>query len=383
MSQNNTHSATCFKDSDIATLYKELEDLRKQVQQSEQAISELRRRSDIQEAQNQMLSISLLSVSLREQLQKILLLILHIPWLALEKKGCIFLVDETDKNLKMVAQHNLNGALLTMCANVAFGSCLCGGVASSQQLLFKSCIDADHSHHPDAMKAHGHYVLPIISNQKTLGVLNLYVKHGHKPDVIEHDFLQSSGKLLAGIIERKIIEQKLHRLSYHDDLTGLANRRNFMEYLSHIINVSNRVERHFAVLFLDLDHFKAANDNYGHDYGDEVLVEAARRMKRCVRQSDVVARLGGDEFVACINLLDDVKYALIIGEKIQQAVSQPYQIKNTAIQIGISIGISIYPDHGDNPELLLKKADLALYQAKENRGCVAIYQPDCVQPNCD
>lgn len=383
MSQNNTHSATCFKESDIVALYKELEELRQQVQQSERAVAELRRRSDIQEAQNQMLSISLLPVSLGEQLQKILLLILHIPWLALEKKGCIFLVDDSHKNLKMVAQHNLNAALLDMCANVAFGNCLCGRVANSQQLLFKSCVDADHEYHPEDMEAHGHYVLPIVSSEKTLGILNLYVKQGHESDVIEHDFLQSSGKLLAGIIERKIIEQKLHRLSFHDDLTGLANRRNFMEYLSHIMNISNRVERRFAVLFLDLDHFKAANDNYGHDYGDEILVEAARRMKRCIRQSDVIARLGGDEFVACINLLGDVKYALIVGEKIQQAVSQPYQIKNTVIQIGISIGISVYPDHGKNPELLLKKADLALHQAKENRGCVAIYQSDCVQANND
>jgi diguanylate cyclase (GGDEF)-like protein len=329
-----------------------------------------------------MLSISLLPISLREQLQKILLLILHIPWLALEEKGCIFLTDDTHKKLKMVAQHNLNAALLTMCANVAFGNCLCGRAANTQKLLFKSCVDADHEYHPDGMKPHGHYVLPIVSNEKTLGVLNLYVQHGHQADVLERDFLQSSGKLLAGIIERKTIEQKLHRLSYHDDLTGLANRRNFMEYLAHSINVSDRVERRFAVLFLDLDHFKAANDNYGHDHGDEVLVQAARRMKSCIRQSDVLARLGGDEFIACINLLNDFKYASIVGEKIQQAVSQPYQIKNTIIEIGISIGISIYPDHGDNPELLLKKADLALYQAKENRGSVAIYQPDCVQPNC-
>ena len=384
MSENNySQQDDGDKNFDIAKLYREIKDLRKQVNESEQAVAELRRRSDIQEAQNQMLSISLLPISLREQLQKILLLILHIPWLALQEKGCIFLTDDTQKNMKIVAQHNLNAELLTMCANVSFGKCLCGRAANTQQLLFKSCIDAHHEYHYNEMEPHGHYVLPIVSNEITLGVLNLYVQHGHQTDVLERNFLQSSGKLLAGIIERKTIEQKLHRLSYLDDLTGLANRRNFMEHLAHSINVSDRIERHFAVLFLDLDHFKAANDSYGHDYGDEVLIEAARRMKSCMRQSDVLARLGGDEFIACINLLNDLKYAVIVAEKIRQAVSRPYQIKNTIIEIGISIGISIYPDHGANPELLLKKADLALYQAKENRGSVAIYQPDCVHPDCN
>ncbi|CAG1020840.1 partial putative signaling protein, partial [Patescibacteria group bacterium] len=184
----------------------------------------------------------------------------------------------------------------------------------------------------------------------------------------------SSSRLLAGIIERKMLEQKLHRLSYHDDLTGLANRRHFMEHLEQTININQRVERYLAVLFLDLDHFKAANDLYGHDYGDEILIEAARRMENCIRQTDLLARLGGDEFIACINLLNDPKYAVSVAEKIQRVVSQPYYVKNAVINIGISIGISIYPQHGSNPEILLKKADIALYSAKEQRGSVSVYR---------
>ncbi len=363
-------------DTDITTLYQEVERLRIQVEQSKQAVAELRRRSDIQEAQNQMLSISLLPISLKEQLHKILLLILHIPWLTLEEKGCIFLANDSQNTLEMVVQHNLGNELLKTCASVPYGTCLCGSAASTQQLLFKSCIDADHVYHPGKMQPHGHYVLPIISASQTLGVLNLYVKHGHHSDILERDFLHSSGKLLAGIIERKIMEQKLHRLSYYDDLTGLANRRHFMEHLAQTININQRIERHFAVLFLDLDHFKAANDNYGHDYGDEVLCEAARRMESCIRQTDLLARLGGDEFVACINLLSDAKYAMIAAQKIQKIVSQPYFVKNATIEIGISIGISLYPNHSTEPGMLLKKADHALYQAKENRGSIAVYQPE-------
>jgi diguanylate cyclase (GGDEF)-like protein len=132
------------------------------------------------------------------------------------------------------------------------------------------------------------------------------------------------------------------------------------------------------VLFLDLDHFKAANDKHGHDYGDEVLITASRRMENCIRQTDLLARLGGDEFVACVNLLNDTKYATLVGQKIQYAVNQPYCIKNTIIKIGVSIGISFYPDHATTPEILLKKADQALYQAKEHRGSISVYQPDPV-----
>jgi diguanylate cyclase (GGDEF)-like protein len=149
-----------------------------------------------------------------------------------------------------------------------------------------------------------------------------------------------------------------------------------MEHLAHTININQRVERHFAVLFLDMDHFKAANDDYGHDYGDEILCEAARRMESCIRQTDLLARLGGDEFVACINLLNDTKYAMTVAQKIQNIVSQPYIVKNVTIKIGISIGISFYPEHSTEPEMLLKKADQALYQAKENRGSIAIYQSE-------
>ena len=362
------------KDTEINALHLELEKLRTQVHQSEQAVIELRRRSDIQEAQNQMLGISLLPISLKEQLHKILQLILNIPWLSLEKKGCFFLSNEIQNTLTMVAQYNLSEELLKQCSTVLYGDCLCGKAAKYNHLIFKSCMDADHEYLTEKTMPHGHYILPIISSGKTLGVLNLYVKHGHCSDKLEQDFLYSSARLLAGIIERKMLEQKLHRLSYHDDLTGLANRRHFMEHLAQTVNINQRVGRCFAVLFLDLDYFKEANDLYGHDYGDEVLVEVARRIENSIRQTDLIARLGGDEFIACISLLNDPKYAVSVAEKIQRIVSQPYYIKDAIIKIGVSIGISIYPQHGTDAEILLKKADIALYSAKGQRGSITMYQ---------
>lgn len=363
-----------YNDTEIKALHLELEKLRAHVHQSEQAVIELRRRGDIQEAQNQMLSISLLPISLKEQLHKILQLILNIPWLSVEKKGCFFLSNEIQNTLTMIAQYNLPDELFKQCATVPYGDCLCGKAAQSRQLIFKSHVDNDHEYSPEMELPHGHYILPIVSSGKTLGILNLYVKDGHCSDRLEQEFLYSSGRLLAGIIERKMLEQKLHRLSYHDDLTGLANRRHFMDYLAQTININQRVERCLAVLFLDLDYFKEVNDVYGHDYGDEVLIEVARRMENCIRQTDLLARLGGDEFIACINLLNDAKYSVSVAEKIQRVVNQPYYIKNAVITIGVSIGISIYPQHGSDAEILLKKADMALYASKEQRGSIGIYK---------
>jgi hypothetical protein len=133
MTANNiSKQISNYNDADIAALYQEVERLRIQVNQSELSVAELRRRSDIQSAQNEMLSISLLPASLKELLHMILLLILDIPWLALEKKGRIFLADESPDNLKMVVHHNLDEKLLKMCARVTYGYCLCGRAANSQ-----------------------------------------------------------------------------------------------------------------------------------------------------------------------------------------------------------------------------------------------------------
>ena len=149
-----------------------------------------------------------------------LLLILDIPWLTLEEKGCIFLVKEHQKSLEMAVHHNLGDPLLKMCANVAFGRCLCGRAAQLQQLVFKACVDADHENRPTGITPHGHYNVPIISKGATLGVLNLYVKHGHQPDSTEQQFLIMAASALASIIERKETETKLQTLSHVVDASG-------------------------------------------------------------------------------------------------------------------------------------------------------------------
>ena len=283
----------------------------------------------------------------------------------------------------MVAQHNLCDSLVEMCQRIVPGQCLCGRAAVTQELLFRDCIDHDHDNRPEGMKPHGHYIMPIVSNGRTLGILNLYVKHGHRQDVLEREFLSACGQILAGIIERKLIEQELRRLSGTDELTGIANRRSFMQHLNLRLEPGTAGNSMTAVLFLDLDHFKQVNDTYGHEYGDQLLIHVAQRVRDRVRSNDVVARLGGDEFAILLEGITTPQQALQVAGSVIAAVTEPYDIKGQLLQIGGSIGISLFPEHGLQGEDLLKKADQALYHAKSQRGLALLYDPERQIPLCN
>ncbi|MEZ5529766.1 MAG: sensor domain-containing diguanylate cyclase [Porticoccaceae bacterium] len=357
------------------TLEQEVCRLTRQIEEYQLRMTELKQRSDIQDALNEILNISLMPVSLEQQMEQILLLVLDIPWLSLDKKGCVFLSDEKGTRLNMVAHHNLGESLLGLCRQIRFGQCLCGRAAAAQELIFRDCVDHDHDIVPAGMKPHGHYNMPIVSHGRTLGVLNLYVRDGHQQSALEREFLAACGKAMASIIERKRIEEQLHRLSFLDELTGIANRRSFMNHLDQVIDESALHNRLFAVLFIDLDHFKGVNDLHGHEYGDQLLVEAAARIRESLRETDFVARLGGDEFVALLEMVPGEDKALDIARQLIRDVSQPYSIKGRLLSIGASIGVSLYPQHSKYSESLLRMADSALYQAKDKRGDAYLFQP--------
>lgn len=178
------------------------------------------------------------------------------------------------------------------------------------------------------------------------------------------------------ISERKAAEAEIKKLAFNDPLTRLPNRRLLHDRLQHGIEVSRREGKNMALLMLDLDHFKAVNDSLGHLAGDELLQQAAARITARLRSSDTVARLGGDEFVVLLEdfaCLENVKQ---ITEKIIADLSDPFQLSQSGdLRIGVSIGICLYPQHGDSPEVLMDRADEALYQAKaQGRGCFTYYR---------
>jgi diguanylate cyclase (GGDEF)-like protein/PAS domain S-box-containing protein len=170
---------------------------------------------------------------------------------------------------------------------------------------------------------------------------------------------------IRDISERKKAEIALSELAYKDLLTNLPNRRLFYELAERSLSLAKRNNNKIAIMFIDLDGFKAVNDNYGHEIGDKVLVEVGRRLKSCLRASDVVARLGGDEFTVVVEDVQNNKDLEILGQKIIHNVSTKILISSHQIQLGVSIGVAIYPENGADINLLVKHADSAMYKVKE------------------
>ena len=163
----------------------------------------------------------------------------------------------------------------------------------------------------------------------------------------------------------KEAEEKLKTLAYNDELTGLHNRHYFQTQLHRTLARANRVGSKLAVLFMDLDRFKSVNDSLGHPAGDELLKVVANRIKNSLRESDLCARLGGDEFVVLIEHFNEPDVVIKVSEKIINALSQPATIHNTEVQVGTSIGVSVYPGDGEDATTLIKHADSAMYLAKK------------------
>jgi len=160
-------------------------------------------------------------------------------------------------------------------------------------------------------------------------------------------------------------EQILH-LAQHDTLTALPNRILFYDRLNQAITRSRRDKELFAVLFLDLDGFKVINDTLGHDAGDALLCEVAKRIVACVRDSDTVARMGGDEFTVILSNVRTPDSKDRVAKEIIEALARPFTINGKNCSVSVSIGISIYPDNGKTAEQLVKLADAAMYLAKNS-----------------
>ncbi len=180
------------------------------------------------------------------------------------------------------------------------------------------------------------------------------------------------------ITQRKATEEQIRLLAFYDSLTQLPNRRLLQERLKHSINMERRDGRQLGLLMLDLDRFKTVNDSLGHLAGDKLLQQVAERITARLRNVDMVARLGGDEFIVLLEDIAHPKDAARVAKDIIADLSKPFCLsQNDNVLIGASIGISLYPQHGDSPEMLMDHADAALYQAKDaGRGCFAYFSED-------
>ncbi len=193
--------------------------------------------------------------------------------------------------------------------------------------------------------------VPVIVDKKQVGILGIY----------------------QDITTRKRSEERLQYLATHDLLTELPNRFLFTDRLKQALAKAQRSGQSLAILFLDLDGFKNVNDTFGHMKGDALLKEVSQRLYSCVRKSDTLARLGGDEFAYLIEDIKDIQDVTRISHKILVSLANPFSLDGNPIILTASIGISLFPQDGDNTEALLIKADSAMYQAKDNGGNTSVF----------
>lgn len=188
----------------------------------------------------------------------------------------------------------------------------------------------------------------------------------------------------SDISQQKETEARIRHLAHHDPLTQLPNRLYLQVSLEQLIHMAQRNNEEIAVMFIDLDRFKVINDTLGHNIGDFLLIEVAQRLKSCVRESDVVARLGGDEFVILLMGENVISIANTISQKILHSLTQTYYIEQHPLHTSPSIGISIYPHDGTEIDVLMKKADTAMYHVKSmGRNNFQFFDTSTEQHNCE
>jgi len=181
------------------------------------------------------------------------------------------------------------------------------------------------------------------------------------------------------ITDRKESELRIRYMALHDALTGLPNRILLEDRLAQAITLARRNQKSVALLMLDLDRFKDINDSFGHYVGDRLLEEVSKRLHASLRDSDILARLGGDEFVIGVPMVADNREIETVAHKILSTLSAPFRIEGRELQIGASIGISVYPVDGENSEALLQFADAAMYAAKKRRGIYCFFTPELTE----
>ena len=192
------------------------------------------------------------------------------------------------------------------------------------------------------------------------GAADYLVKDRLDIDIIE--------RTIRYAIDRKNAETELARLAHYDALTGIPNRLLFNDRLDRALQRADRGDSPFALLYLDLDGFKAVNDAYGHDMGDKLVQGIAERLSQCIRRTDSVARIGGDEFTVLLEKTTSTNDTVTIAQKIIDVITEPFNINGQQMRVGSSIGIAVYPEAGRDATTLIKHADMAMYEAKAMQG---------------
>ncbi|MCP4282967.1 MAG: EAL domain-containing protein, partial [Gammaproteobacteria bacterium] len=212
---------------------------------------------------------------------------------------------------------------------------------------------------------------------KVLGAFGMYYDYPALPNKEESSDLTSAARLASLVMERDHAQKRIQQLAYTDELTGLASRARFYQSLEELIKTSKRHNRHFSLLYIDLDDFKDINDSLGHDIGDSLLKKIANRLASASREADFIGRLGGDEFCLLVEDVVDDYNAANVAQRCLEIISQPIELSTRKLTPTCSIGVARFPEDGRDPSTLLKAADISLYAAKEHgKNRYAFYKPE-------
>ncbi|MDE3010662.1 MAG: EAL domain-containing protein [Pseudomonadota bacterium] len=199
--------------------------------------------------------------------------------------------------------------------------------------------------------------------------------------------LGSSGEILGTVMvfqdvtEKRELAQRMSHLALHDPLTDLPNRLLFHDRVQQLCQFARREGSQFAVMFMDLDHFKRINDSLGHVVGDELLKTVAKRLRQALRDSDTVCRLGGDEFVILLGDIEGDEAAQSVARKVLESLAETCVLEGTEVKVGVSLGIAMFPTHGIDPATLMKRADAAMYRSKrDGRNRFAVWSREMDEP---
>ncbi len=221
------------------------------------------------------------------------------------------------------------------------------------------------------------FAFPVTVNKRVVAVLELFSDEVREPDRLLLEATEQIGAQLGRAIERKLLQEKLTHNAFHDPLTDLPNRALFLDHLAMSIGRAKRDRDYlYAVLFVDLDRFKIVNDSLGHQAGDELLKETARRLRACVRTTDTVARLGGDEFGLLLDDLPQLSHVPRAIERIRAEMQRPVLLASGEVFTNASIGVSLSSENYDDTNTALRDADTAMYRAKsKGPGNYAVFDP--------
>ena len=326
------------------------------------------------EVLNRISSAATQSINLEEVLRDILTNLSRLETLRIDKRALIFLADEEKRQLRLAAYQEVSEDFAKKESVINYGDGLCGISAETGVIVTsKDCLtDKRRTRGCEGLTKHGHIVLPLKVKEKLVGVLWLFT-----PPLLElSDQEIHLYKTIADIISVAIENARIHKTTVEmartDGLTGLYNHSEFQHILEHEIQRAKRYDKEFCLLMLDIDFFKNFNDTYGHQAGDEILKTIGEKIKKQVRVVDVPARYGGEEF--CVILSETpMKYGVQVAERLRRAVSDHmFQVEGSNVQITVSIGVASFPLDAGTTADLIKKADQALYRAKNsgrNRVC--------------